>query len=61
MKEKSDIDNYVRAAAQLHGVTLSEEQFQRIASNFQLTAVMVEPLLAFPISVLIDPAPVFRA
>ena len=61
MTEPSDIDNYVRAAAQLHGVTLSEEQFQRIASNFQAIALVVEPLLAFPISVLADPAPIFKA
>jgi hypothetical protein len=61
MTEKNDIDEYVRAAAQLHGITLSNEQFQRIALNFRLTAAVVEPLLAFPIPVLTDPAPTFKA
>jgi hypothetical protein len=61
MTEPSDIDNYVRAAAQLHGLTLSDEQFQRISSSFQAIALIVEPLLAFPISALTDPAPTFKA
>lgn len=60
MAEPSDVAAYVRAAAELQGLALDEAELARVTDAFALVARFAEPVLAWPVDVTVEPAPVFE-
>jgi hypothetical protein len=60
MSEKNEtLASYVDAACELHQLSLSSEERERVARTLAITAGLVAPLMALDLPPETDPAPVY--
>lgn len=60
MDEAIDIAAYVRAAAAMQGLGLDDAELARTTAAFELVMRFAKPVLDWPVTASVEPAPVFQ-